>query len=176
MMRRVPGLWLVALALGAISLNTAQSSDQEPPARVVERFYGIYLKLGVSGLPGEKQFESLKPFLDADLNKILTAARRKQAEAIKRHPGEKPPWGDGDLFSSLFEGAQRYKVGEAAVHGRRATVPVQLEYRDSRSDTRWTDTFVLLLERGEWRISDVKMGGQWPFRQGATLRKVLSAQ
>ena len=174
-MRRILGVWLTMLALGAISLENTRASGQEPPAQVVERFYGVYLKLGVSGLPDQKQSRALQPFLAADLDKVLAAAGRKQADAIKRHPDEKPPWGDGDLFSSLFEGAQRFKVGEATVTGGRATVPVQLESRDGGSVTRWTDTFVLGLEDGGWRISDVKMGGQWAFKQGTTLRKTLGA-
>ncbi len=165
-------LW-VAVALPPVA---ARAAGQPSPVQVVESFYGRYLKLGVSGLPDRKQTETLTPFLSADLAKLLAMARGRQAAAIKAHPGDKPPWDDGDLFSSLFEGAQRFRVDQATVSDRNATVPVHLENRTGDQTTRWTDTFVLTRAADGWRISDVKMGGDWAFKQGATLRKTLGAR
>jgi hypothetical protein len=172
-MRRAGFSCLLFLVWGTFPV-AAETSDRESATRIVERFYHVYLKLGVSGLPDRKQSKALEPFLSRDLGKLLAAARQRQAAEIRRYPGDKPPWDDGDLFSSLFEGAQHFQVDAASVSAKKATVPVHLS-RNGKAIVRWTDTFVLTLTKDGWRICDIKMGGAWAFKQGETLRKILTA-
>jgi hypothetical protein len=55
-------------------------------------------------------------------------------------------------------------------------VPVHLEYRGrSSSVSRWEDTLVLVRTRAGWRVWDIKLNGDWQFKNGASLRGVLGA-
>jgi hypothetical protein len=172
-MRSVGFPCLLFLVWGTFPV-AAETSNRETPTHIVEGFYDVYLKLGVSGLPDRKQSEALGPFLSRELRELLTLARQRQAAEIRRHPGDKPPWDDGDLFSSLFEGAQYFKVDAASVSTNNATVRVHLR-RDGTAVIRWTDTFVLTLTTEGWCISNITMGGEWAFKRGKTLRKILTA-
>jgi hypothetical protein len=143
---------------------------------VASEFYRTYLKLKISGLPDEKQYKILEPLLSSDLLKLLRAAKQKQEEFIKEHPDEKPPWIEGDLFTSSFEGAHSFRLGRATVRGDRARIPVHLEYRDSRDRVRWTDTIVLIRSGDGWRVWDILLNGQWEFKMGSSLRQILQAE
>ncbi len=78
---------------------------------------------------------------------------------MRRHPDEKPPFVDGDLFSSLFEGPQRATAGTPVVSGDRALVPMQFSYAEGGKVTRWTDTVVLRDSPHGWLVDDVRYGG-----------------
>lgn len=154
----------------------AGAVDRSNPATVASQFYRAYLKLKISGLPDDKQYKVLEPLLSSDLQKLLQAAREKQEKFIKEHPDEKPPWADGAIFSSLFEGASGFRLGSATVRGNRARVPVHLEYRDGKDRTRWTDTLVLIRSGDGWRVWDILLNGQWEFKMGSSLRQILQAE
>jgi hypothetical protein len=114
--------------------------------------------------------------LTPELAALFDAAQRQQDVFIAAHPDEKPPWIDGDLFSSLFEGAQTFEVDSSTVRDSRADVPVHLTYADSSNTTQWTDTLVLTLLGGTWLVDDIAFGGTWPFRTGGSLRRVLASR
>lgn len=67
---------------------------------------------------------------------VETDRKSTRAKLIQEHPDEKPPRGDGDLFTSLFEGAQSFRLGRPTVLGNRAEVPVHLAYVEGGSTTR----------------------------------------
>jgi hypothetical protein len=113
-------LFLFALASGSWG---ATPNASVTPERLTTRFYRTYLRLGISGLPAPKEMATLKPFFTPDLIDLLRAAEREQAAVIKKRPEEKPPWAEGDLFSSLWEGAQSFEVGPAKISVDQAEVP-----------------------------------------------------
>jgi hypothetical protein len=149
---------------------------QSNPTQVASQFYRAYLKLKISGLPNDEQYKTLEPLLSSDLLKLLRAAKEKQEKFIKEHPDEKPPWIEGDLFTSSFEGAHNFRLGGATVRGDRARIPVHLEYRDSKNRVHWTDTIVLIRSGDEWRVWDILLNGQWEFKMGSSLRQILQAE
>ncbi len=153
----------------------AAQSSQSSPTRAAENFYRTYLKLKILGLPNNKEMRVLSPLITPDLRELFEAARSTQAKFMQEHPDEKPPWGDGDLFSSLFEGAQSFRLGRPAVHGGRTEVPVQLVYRQGGSTTRWSDVLVLVRSRNRWLVWDILLKGEWAFKNGESLRAVLSS-
>ena len=93
---------------------------------------------------------------------------------IKEYPDEKPPWIEGDLFSSLTEGATSYSLGKSRVEKTRAEVDVHLIYKDKNDATEWMDTVVLTKVNGKWVITDILFKGNWAFMNGASLRASLT--
>ncbi|MDQ1557646.1 MAG: hypothetical protein QOD32_706 [Pyrinomonadaceae bacterium] len=170
--------FLLLAPLLAVTLASGQTLAKPParaesPADFAARFYRTYLKLKMNGLPDDRQYRSLAPLLSPDLRRLIEAARVEQTAAIKAHPDEKPPWIDGDLFTSLHEGAQSFRVGRPTLRGEYADVPVRLAYR-RRGVTRWEDTLVLIRTPAGWRVWDIKLNGDWQFKNGDSLRAVLA--
>lgn len=165
------------LALVLASGETLAVASRESSARsFAVRFYRTYVRLKMSGLPDAKQYRTLSPLLSADLRRLFEAARVEQDKAARERPDEKPPWNDGDLFTSLFEGAQSFTIGQPKMRGQYAEVPVKLAYRSGGSVSRWEDTLVLVRTREGWRVWDVLLKGDWAFKNGDSLRGVLRAR
>ena len=162
--------------LSAFGPAFAQSSRQQSPEAFAARFYRTYLRLKVNGLPDAKQFKALSPLLSPDLRQLFEDAKREQEKFIKENPDEKPPWIEGDLFTSLFEGAQSFKVGSSQARGEYREVPVRLQYRTGKEVTRWSDTLVLARTKTGWQVWDILLKGEWQFKQGGSLRDILKAR
>lgn len=164
---------LLVLLLAPLQPAAAQASPSATQA--ANRFYRTYLKLKILGLPNSEQMKALTPLITADLNDLFEAARKTQAQFIKDHPDEKPPWADGDLFTSLFEGAQSFRLGRPTANGDRVEFPVHLAYHQGGSTTRWSDVIVLVRDKNRWLVSDILLKGEWAFKSGDSLRKNLSS-
>ena len=143
------------------------------PRVTAERFYRTYLKLNVRGLPNDTELKALSPFLSRDLEQLFRDARTAQQKYIREHPDDKPPWAEGDLFTSLFEGANSFRVGVPKIEGDRAEVPVVLAYRSGNSTSQWADVLVLTRTANSWRVWDILMKGEWTFKTGNSLRSIL---
>jgi hypothetical protein len=113
--------------------------------------------------------------LSPSLQLLFENAARIKANYIRDNPDEKPPWHDGDLFTSLFEGAKSFKVGTPRLRGNRGEVPIDLAFSGDGATTRWSDTLVLVREKGRWKVWDILFKGEWAFKQGNSLRGVLSS-
>ncbi|HET6891500.1 MAG TPA: hypothetical protein VFH31_10390 [Pyrinomonadaceae bacterium] len=156
--------------------SVCAQSPRTSPTRAAEKFYRTYLKLKINGLPNDDQLKILSPLITSDLKTLFVTARQIQAKYIQEHPDEKPPWADGDLFSSLFEGAQSYRIGRATHRGDIVEVPVQLEYEQGGSTTLWSDVLVLVRRGNRWLVSDILLKGEWAFKSGGSLRSILSSR
>jgi hypothetical protein len=171
---------LLIAALVVLALSVGQSvcaqSPGSSPTRAAEQFYRTYLKLKINGLPNDHQLKILAPLITSDLKDLFVTARKIQAKHIQEHPDEKPPWADGDLFTSLFEGAQSYRIGRVKDLGDIAEVPVQLEYQQGGSTTRWSDVLVLVRTGKRWLVSEILMKGEWQFKSGGSLRSILNSR
>ena len=165
---------LLVLLFACSELASAQPS-RSSPGSTAEQFYRTYLKLQIRGLPDEKQLNALSPMLAPDLKRLFENATRIRDKYIQEHPDDKPPWTDGDLFTSLFEGAQSFKVGTPLVRGNRSEIPIHLVYSEGGSTTRWSDALVLVRTKGRWLVWDILFKGEWAFKQGNSLRSVLSS-
>jgi hypothetical protein len=143
---------LILLALLSFTISVSAQTSQASARKAADRFYRTYLKLQVRGLPDDKQLRELSPLISNDLQELFAAAVKTQTTFIQQHPDEKPPWGDGHLFSSLFEGAQSFKLGSPVMRGKRAEVPVHLVYAQGGSTTSWSDLLVLQKVGSRWRV------------------------
>jgi hypothetical protein len=162
---------LLTLAAG---LLLAGSALAETPESVAQTFFDACVKSRVSGLPSEEQMKTFAPLLTSEVISLIEAARTEQAEFQKKNPEEKPPWIEGALFSSLFEGVTAYRLGEPLVSGDKASIPVYWEYTEGGETSRWIDVLILARSGETWKVADIFFCAPWDFRSGPTLRAVLS--
>lgn len=126
----------------------------------------------IHGLPSEAALKRLQPHLTPELHSIMVKARVEQQRQIQKYPDEKPNWIEGDLFGSLFEGVTKWEPGSAfSAPGVDATVKVKLTYVEgTQPPVNWTDTLVFKQREGKWLLNDIRMGGEWAFKAGDSLR------
>ncbi len=166
---------LVVGLLVAPLLCGARAAAQQSPREVASEFYTLIVREDSSGLPDEAEMRLLRPYMSRALLSLFERAGREQARAVREHPDEKPPLVEGCLFSCAFEGPKRFSVGRPRVSGRFAYVAVE-QRAEPGQNVEWTDTLVLVKERGRWLVWDVRMGCKWDFRMGPTLRAMLGAK
>ena len=164
-------LFLLLLPLAVAGAAAAADPGASDAA---SRFYRACLRLKPEGLPTAQQMKTLGPLLSPELVKLIAAARRKQEEFIRKRPDDKPPWIEGDLFASNFEGASAFSLGTPVMQAGKASIPVYLEYRDGKDVVRWIDVIVLERAAGRWRVWNIYMNAPWPFKSGPDLRAMLS--
>lgn len=143
-------------------------------AAPVREFYKAYAALHVSGLPNPKQMEALAPRLSKPLAAALKRASTEQARCRKAHSDEKPPWVEGDLFSSNFEGFTRFEVASASSAADRMTAIVAFEYAEGGHTVKWKDEAVFVREQGRWVLDDMRF--QMHGKPGHSLREGLAGQ
>jgi hypothetical protein len=129
----------------------------------------------IRGLPTAAQLQRLSSCLTPELVAIFERARFLQQEQMKRHPEDKPHWIEGDLFSSLFEGVSSWTLEEVfSAPTVDATVQVQQTYSEPNPEpVTWTDTLVFKKREQKWLLDDIRMGGDWAFKSGSSLRDQL---
>ena len=177
-MTRAFTLAAILLALGACSQRVL-SRDPVPcpgagadaPEAVACGFYAAVVEAHPVGLPSSEEMTTLAPYLSTSLRSAIEEARAYQAAYATAHPDEKPPFADGSLFTSLFEGADRFelvRVDEGP--GRDTGVVVRLGYQDAAP---WEDTVVLRREEGRLVVADVVFGGAGAFNPPGRLSEML---
>jgi hypothetical protein len=143
------------------------------PDSVVEHFYKTYLPKWTGGLPYGRDLEELRPFLSDNLYRLINEALEYQKRFIALHPEElsssggpaiiyKPPFIDGDYFSSSFEGPKSFKIlkTEKAPNG---SYLVHVLFVYDQSVAGWEDVIIVIKERGVYVIDDVIYSGAGDF-------------
>lgn len=172
---------ILALACASSCILQAQSPDETHKAAIAERTnlaaaaksFCIALRSEpVEGLPSVAQLQRLSPLITKELGSLIERARSRQQEQIRKHPDDKPDWIEGDLFSSLFEGVTTWELGSAFTAPEvDATVKVKQTYTEKdQKPVTWTDTLIFKQRDQKWLLDDIRMGGDWAFKAGQTLR------
>jgi hypothetical protein len=150
--------------------------EHQDPAAVVETFYAAYLQHHSRGLPTTEEMKTYAPMFSRELVGAIERARGRQKQFIAAHPREKPPFIEGSLFGSLFEGITAVESVDAKPGVIPTTVSMRFLYDDSSNQAvRWSDEAILRCELGQWRIDDVQYGGGWEFSPKGRLRAALEA-
>ncbi len=161
-----------------VSIGTALAaacvpSDDDSPAGVVGGLYAVLIDSTVSGAPRGGQLAAMAPYLSAELRGMLDeAAALRDAEAAA-HPEEKPPFAEGDLFTSLFEGPTGMAILADAQGSASRRVVVQFSDNRPAATVTWTDTVVVVEEEGRLVVADVLYGGAWDFANRGSLLETL---
>ena len=179
--RRVLAL-LAALALPACSppANPGDMRAFEPEA-AAQALVDRVESLGIDGLPDDSQMQALAPLLAPELRADFEAARawqRGEIERMQREGSEdKPPFVEGDLFSSLFEGAESSRVLSLTGDDARSVAVVERGYGSGGDRVVWCDRVVLRRSGDDWLLVDIEYGGDWAFQAGTrSLAQTLKAR
>jgi hypothetical protein len=167
------------VVLASLAAFAASSEAAETMSEVANDFYAAYVTLHPSdGIPDGAQRTKFEPFLSPALDELLrqgATAQRRFASGNKNAP----PLIEGDLFTSMFEGATSYKVGTCSGDAENASCAVALDHDNGKKPpTRWIDTLYLVMTAKGWRVDDIGYGGDWAFsnrgRLTATLREAIT--
>lgn len=163
----ISAIIVLLLAFGSTVIS-AQSAT-----RVANGFYAKINKLNIRGLPDASQLRAISLYLSPDIISLIKRNQKYQAVFIKERPNEKPPWIEGDLFSSLFEGVTSHRVGRTRSVNGSTHIDINLDYSDGINFSKWTDIAILKKIGGKWRITNIVYTGNWPFKSGTSLLNVL---
>ena len=144
----------------------------DAPKAVVCGFYDQVLELPPLGLPSREEQAVLAPYLTLELLRLMDEARTYQEAFEREHPGDKPPFVDGSLFTSLFEGFDRFEVLRAEELGsKEANVVVRFGYQDADP---WEDAVHVTYVEGRTAIADIFFSGAGTFNPGGRLSERLA--
>ncbi len=161
-----------AVAAGA----TASTVKPLAAGERVEAFLAAYKALVFRGLPNADQAAVLAEHFSPALNGLMHDALAGQQAYKARYPSDKPPMIDGDVFSSLFEGASSGTVDAVDVAADTAIVRVKYVYSDpetGKAIETWPDRFLLVREGSNWLIDDIEYLGGWDFAPKGKLSQAL---
>jgi hypothetical protein len=168
---------LSTLATVAACRPSAPSSPSESAAQ----FYTLLDGLGVRGVPDSLALDAVAPYLDSTLLSLLTDARHTRDDFRRRFPSDKPPFVDGDMFSSLFEGNTSFAIRSTAARGDTTMVVMAFTNSMQPPTVAWTDTLVVVPRANpapmspQFVIADLRYGAGWDFANRGSMVASLRA-
>jgi hypothetical protein len=172
----LPAGYITCLALSLCLFTTpALSSNFDLEMQdVVNSFYNIYMSVRPSGVPTDRELQTFKPYLSASLLGLLKEARRAEEQYAKKTQGEAPPLLEGDLLTSLFEGATEFRIltCDASTDSCLVSFSYVEETRDS-SPTTWRDKVYMVKGSQGWLVDDIEFLGDWEFMHKGHLKELL---
>ena len=173
-MRAYP-LILMLLAL----VGCGQVSDRPSnPRNAAEDFRAYYFRDHTPGIPSRNEMKKLAPLLTPGFRTQFEAAIQAHECHLAKVGNSEPPLVQGDLLTSLFEGASSGGVGKITTENAKAIVEMHWTYGASELNAKpvnWIDALVLAREDGVWRVADIELRGQWGFAQKGLVSERLKA-
>ena len=167
--------WIYGIA-AAFLLSSGAFAADDGAQKAANDFYKASMSvksIHIEGIPPAKVRAALTPYITPALDKALADGDAAEQAHTKKTKNEEPPFVEGDLFSSTFEGVTTYKVGACKTNADAATCPVALTYTDPSGTSKWSDTLLLARANGEWRVDDIQYGATWEFGNKGKLRDTL---
>jgi hypothetical protein len=152
------------------------SAGGASPKKALDAFFRVYPMVRGSGTSWGKEPARLASVLSPSLRDLLLKA--ENAEILMSSLTPEQPWGvEGDIWTSLFEGADHYHIGQCQIFGTQAVCDVRLSYGEMpKANDEWTDQYVITRTNGRWALDDVRWGGGWEFMHKGTLRELLASE
>jgi len=166
--------------ISALALVLAISSvtwAADTPKAAVTGLYDTYIKLKTRGIPPEKELAQYKPYITPELAGLLKSADDVEIKYKEETKGEVPPLVEGDIFTSLFEGADSFKVLSCDEKGGSASCLLEFKNTnpgDGKTFT-WKDGVMLTKGKSGWLVSDVEYKGGWDFAVKGKLSDMLKS-
>lgn len=161
----------------SLAESAAEACKSSDPAQEARNFYAVIMAEAASGLPSTESMSKLAPLMTSSLRAAVEKARVRQQAFIVAHPDEKPDFIEGSLFTSLFEGPSALESATATVSGDSAVVDVGFVHAEAGAEaSRWKDQALLRCEQGNWRLDDVRYGGDWDFASKGQLKQALESE
>lgn len=170
-------LQALALCVALLAVPPAQAvTDEEAVRDTAQRFIAFYFDDYGRGLPDASALAKLEPLTTRSFQEALEEARAAEDCHLRKVGNSEPPLIQGDVFTSLFEGATRGAVGSVRIDGRKATVELNWSYGpdpDGGKPVSWTDALLLKQGKRGWRIKDIEHRGDWQFTYHGRLSGLL---
>lgn len=140
-----------------------------------DAFYAAYLSTSRGGgVPDAAARARYAPAISSTLAGLLDDAAKAEEDFAQITKGQVPPLLEGDIFTSLFEGATGYTVGSCKESGASATCPISLTHTEAgQKPVNWTDTAILSKGPDGWRVDDIGYSGSWDFSNKGKLSETL---
>ena len=166
----------------ALLLLTGPAFAAGDPASAVDAFYAVYAGQHAQGvgIPDATVRLRFQPVLSLRLNKQLAGAALAQSKLTAKVKNAVPPVLEGDIFSSLFEGASAWKVGACQTSDKTARCSVALSYvpppaaGPKAKPAHWTDTVLLVNTAQGWKVDDVVYDAGFAFGNTGRLSEMLA--
>ncbi|HEY4941032.1 MAG TPA: hypothetical protein VII56_06360 [Rhizomicrobium sp.] len=174
-------LFVAAVIATCLSVPAFAADDSAAMRATANGFYGVYQTFHPSdGVPDGQGRARYQPFVSPALDALLTQAGDAEERYAKANK-DSPPLIEGDLFSSLFEGATGVIIGACSGDGHSGRCAANLTHAEpGAKPTSWTDAVELVNTQGGWRVNDVVYGGAWDFgnkgKLSDTLKQVIGFQ
>lgn len=141
------------LGLTILAFSSCSSSEDKQMEQAVDGFFKTYNR-DFRVAPRSGLTASLSSMLDR-----AAAAEKADRERVRKsdHPTDKPNLIEGEIFTSLYEGYDKYKIAGVIRKGDVCLVPVNFSNTTYKVD--WQDTVVLKKEQG-WKIDNVLFSGK----------------
>jgi hypothetical protein len=178
MMRGKPGFafaWkLACAALLIVAVAGCSRGEERKVKSAVRNFYDTYLKVRPSGVPTKAQLVDFKKVVSANLAGLLDEAAT--VEDTSREPDSPaPPRLEGDVFTSVDEGALSYQIDRCDIESASAMCVIDLTSVESgkRGKLTWKDRIFLVREGDRWVVDDIEYFGDKQFMHKGRLKEVL---
>jgi len=161
---------LLAAAFLVLLTACRQPGDERQIKNSVSAFYEVYMKVRPSGVPTKEQQPEFTKVISTSLASLLDEAFTSE---------EKNSFGEtkieGDLFSSLDQGALSYKTLQCEAQAATAACLVELTSVDDRNNAKfaWKDRVFLVRERDRWVVDDIEFLGDRPYMHKGRLKDIL---
>lgn len=167
----------LAFATALLIATPALADDQADMAKAATSFYTTYKAVRPSGVPEAADRAKFAPFITPALETLLKKGEEAEIKYAKANK-DSPPMMEGDLFSSLFEGANAFSIGACSGDGKTGKCAANLSYTDPSGKSAWVDTVYLVKTASGWKVDDIGYGGTWDFgnkgRMTETLKHMLT--
>jgi Protein of unknown function (DUF3828) len=152
------------------------TNDELEAKKAATAFYDVYMKIRPSGVPTKEQQAEFKQVLSTRLAALLSQASAVEETSSPERESGTPPRIEGDLFTSLDQGAVSYKVLECKSQNQVVTCDVELANIDDRDNSKftWKDRVFVVREGNRWVVDDIEYVGDRPFMHKGHLKEVLS--
>jgi hypothetical protein len=170
---------IVLFLLGGSSLSNT-------PEDAANKLYSIVLTIPKWGVPSEDKLHLLAPYMSKRLTALFRNALAYREKFIKDNPPQfnkdgisiqdKPPFCDGDVFSSSFEGATKFAIGKSSILANKYRIILHLELIDPTRPNepfKWTDAIYVIKEDGRFVVDDMEFLGTWDFGNHGLLSQSL---
>jgi len=161
----------VAIAVALLVFAACwKSGDERQIKNAVNAFYDVYMKVRPSGVPTKEEQPEFNRVISASLGALLDEAFASEEKNTFSETKI-----EGDLFSSLDQGALSYKTLQCEFQAATAACLVELTSVDDRNNAKfaWQDRLFLVREKDRWVVDDIEFLGDRPYMHRGRLKDVL---
>ena len=164
---------LVCCAAWTGFVGPSQAQADSRLEHAASAFYRIYLTNRPAGIPNAAIRAKFSPAISHTLAQLLERADSAERHYAKVTRRLVPPLVQGDIFTSLFEGAENFTVRDCKRTESATVCGVALRYGSGSNSAQWVDKIHLVRSRGRWVVDDIEYGGDWGFMHKGRLKGVL---